>query len=140
MTRLSQRCARVLRVRSIEHQVAAASQAAAERRVAELLGVASRLGDLRSSLRSEPGPTDGQSLHAMAEMSDRLRRAAADLAQPISAAEARHEEALSARLQARTREDGAGRLRDRAAASEMGEATLREDANRAPRLTKRRRG
>lgn len=139
MTRLSQRCTRVLRVRSVEHRAAAARQAAAERHIVELLGVASRLGDLRDSLRPELGPSDGQSLHAMAEMEGRLRRAAGALAQPISLAEAHHEQASLARLVARTREDGAERLRDKACAKEVIAATLREDANRPPRSIKRRR-
>jgi len=127
-------------VRSIEHRVAAAREAAAERRIVDLLGVARRLGDLRLSLRPSPGPSDGQSLHAMSEMEDRLRRAAVELAQPISLAEAHHEQASLARLMARTREDGAERLRDKAAAREVSTATLREDANRPSRVTKRRRG
>jgi hypothetical protein len=76
----------------------------------------------------------------MSEMEDRLRRAAVELAQPISLAEAHHEQASLARLMARTREDGAERLRDKAAAREVSTATLREDANRPSRVTKRRRG
>ena len=140
MTRLSQRCTRILRVRSIEHRVAASRQAVAERRVVELLGVARRLGDLRESLRPVPGPVSGQALHAMSEMEDRLRRAAGDLAQPISLAEAHHEQASIARIWARTREDGAERLRDKAEAKEVGARTLREDANRPQRFNKRRRG
>jgi Holliday junction resolvasome RuvABC ATP-dependent DNA helicase subunit len=139
VSRLSQRCARILRVRSVEHRVAAARQAAAEQRVVQLVGVARRLGDLRDSLRPKPGFSDGQSLHAMAEMEERLRRAAGELEQPLSHAEAHHEQATLARLVARTREDGAERLRDKSAYREESAAMLREEAVRPPRITRRKR-
>jgi len=137
---LSERCNRLLRVRVVEHRVAAAREAVAERRIIELLGVARRIGDLRASLRPVLGPSEGQSLHAMTEMHDRLGRAEGDLAQPISAAEAHHEQAWAARLAARSREDGTERLRGRAAAGEERVQSLRADANRPARTTRRRRG
>jgi hypothetical protein len=139
MSRLSQRAARVVRIRSIEHRVAAVRQAAAERRIAELLGIASRLSSLRSGLRTSEGATDGQSLKAMSEMLLRLRRAEGDLARPISQAEAHHQHAFAARLAARSREDGAERLRGKAAEAEDGIAALREDSSRVVRKTSRRR-
>ncbi|HET8749858.1 MAG TPA: hypothetical protein VFM42_03865 [Sphingomicrobium sp.] len=138
MTSLSQRFTRVVRVRSVEHQVAAADQVAAERRIVELLGVARRLGELRSNLRPRLGLTSGQSMQAMGEMQNRLSQAEAELARPIRQAEANHEQASAARLVARAREDGAGRLRDKAAAGEESAATLREDSNRPFRPMKRR--
>ncbi|GAA3894281.1 hypothetical protein GCM10022276_11840 [Sphingomonas limnosediminicola] len=138
MSRLSQRCNRILRVRVVEHRVAAAREAAAERRIAELLGVARRIGDLRASLRPALGSSHGQSLHAMSEMHERLGRAEGDLSHPISAAEARHEQAWAARLAAGTRKDGTERLRDRAAAGEERGQSLRDDANRPTRIRRKR--
>ncbi|RST31566.1 hypothetical protein HMF7854_12495 [Sphingomonas ginkgonis] len=139
MSRLSQRCARVLRVRAVEHRVATVRQLAAERRIAELLGVARRLEDLRAGLDPVVGTSSGQSLRAMAEMKARLVRAERELSHPIRDAEAHHEQAAAARLAARTREDGAERLRDKAAAGEESAAALRADADRPARFVKRRR-
>lgn len=138
MRRLSNRFSRIVRVRAIEHHVAAARQAAAERRVVELLGVARRIEDLRASLCPSEGPMDGQTLRAMSEMQLRLGRAEGDLRLPIRQAEASHEQAWSDRLAARTREDGAGRLRDRAALGEEKAAQVREDAGRIYRVKPRR--
>jgi hypothetical protein len=139
MSRLSRRCARILRVRSAEHRAALAREAAAKLRIAQLLGVARRVDDLRASLRPAQGPCDGQSLHAMLEMQQRLGRAETDLARPIGIAEGRLEQASAARLIARRREDGAERLHDRAAAGEQRNEELREAANRPPAFTKRKR-
>lgn len=139
MSRLSQRATRIVRVRAIEHRVAATRQAAAERRIGELLGIASRLSTLRSGLRIGEGSTDGQALKAMSEMLIRLRRAERELARPISQAEAHHQHASAVRLAARSREDGAERLRDKAAIAEESAAALREDSNRISRKPSRRR-
>jgi hypothetical protein len=128
MTRLSHRCARILRVRTVEHRVATARAAAAEKRIGDLLGVAQRIADLRTSLRPDVGVTNGQALNAMAEMKMRLERAEGDLVRPIRQAEAHRDQATLARLLARTREDGAGRLRDKTAIGEEKAATLRAQA------------
>jgi hypothetical protein len=130
MRKLSERASRIVRVRAIEHRVAAARQAAAERRIADLLGIAGRIGSLRSSLCVSEGATGGQALRAMTEMLQRLGRAEADLAQPIVQAEAHHRQAFAVRLEARSREDGAERLRDKVAAGEAGAIALREASNR----------
>jgi hypothetical protein len=139
MSRLSERATRIVRVRTIEHRVAAARQAAAERRIAELIGIASRLSTLRSGLRIGEGATDGQALKAISEMLLRLRRAEGDLARPIIQAEAHHRHAFAVRLAARGREDGAERIRDKASAAEEGNAALREGSIRILRKTSRRR-
>lgn len=140
MTRLSHRCARILRIRSVEHRVAAAQMEAAERRVGELFGVARRIGDLRTSLRASPGKTTGQALNAMAEMEGRLATAESRLAQPIRQAALHRDQATAARLVARCREDGADRLREKAASTEESAAMLRADANRPFRRAQRRLG
>lgn len=139
MRRLSERATRIVRVRAIEHRVAATRQAAAERRITELLGIASRLSTLRSGLGMSEGATDGQTLNSMSEMIQRLRRAERDLARPISQAEAHHQHVFAVCLAARSREDGAERLRDKAAAAEEAAAALREGSSRISRKTSRRR-
>lgn len=138
MSRHVDRCGRIVRVREVEHRVAAARQAAAERRVTDLLEVARRIDALRSSLGTSQGESDGQSLKAMSEMLSRLGKAEGDLARPIGEAEAIRERASLMRLAARTREDGAGRLREKTAAREAGAATVREDAERIHRTASRR--
>lgn len=138
MTRLSHRCARILRVRSVEHRVAVACAVTAERRIGDLLGVAQRIADLRGSLRPSLGATNGQVLNAMAEMKARLERAEGDLARPIRQAAAHRDQATVARLLARSREDGAGRLRDKAASAEEKTATLRDQADNPFHQVKRR--
>lgn len=138
MSRLSQRCARILRVRAIEHRVAAARMIAADRRVGELLGVDRRIGDLRLSLRPRSGGTSGQVLQAMTEMEARLERAQGDLVQPIRQASAQRDQATAARLIARGREDGIERLRHNAAVREESSEALRADAVRPFRQVRRR--
>ena len=138
MSRLSQRCARIIRVRSVEHSVAAARMAAADRRVGELLGVARRIGDLRTSLRPELGSTNGQILQAMADMQRRLERAECDLAHPIRQAADKRDQASADRLLARTKEDGASRLRDKAVVRQEAAAVLRSQADQPFRQIKRR--
>ena len=138
MSRLSQRCARIVGVRSVEHRVAAARMIAAERRVGELLGVARRIGDLRTSLRPELGTTNGQILQATADMQRRLERAEGDLEHPIRQAAAKRDLATAERMVARTKEDGASRLRDKAVTRQEAAATLRLQADQPFRQIKRR--
>ncbi len=130
MTRLSDRRERIVRVRALEHRLAAVRQTAAEKRIMDLLGVARRLGDLRANLINSVGPTSGASLQAVSELQGRLGRAESELSQPIKMAELHAEEATSARLRARSREDGAQRLRERDAAKEGYAQAIRADANR----------
>lgn len=130
MTTLLNRKQRVVRVRALEHRLAAVRQSAAEKRVMDLLGVAKRLGDLRSNLTNSVGRASGASLQAVSELQERLGRAEGDLAQPIKMAEHHAENATSARLHARSREDGAQRLRERDEAKEGYAQAIRADANR----------
>lgn len=136
MTSLSQRRARIVRVRTIEHRVAAAKQSAAEQRVASLLGVARRLDDLRASLRTREGVTLGASLQAKEELRGRLARAERDLAGPIRSAEDQHQDASALRLLAKAREEGAERLRNKAISTEEHLQAIRQDASRPFRITK----
>lgn len=136
MTTLSKRRSRIVRVRAIEHRIAAMQQSAAERRVVELVGVAQRLDDLRQSLSPSEGLIDGASLQAKGELSNRLARAEAEMRTPIRRAEHAHDEATSLRLRARAREEGAERLRGKAALMEEQKIALRQDANRPFRTPK----
>jgi hypothetical protein len=133
---LSKRRARILRVRVIEHRVAAARQSAAEQRVTELLGVARRLDDLRASLSPTEGATTGAMLQSKNELRSRLGRAETELQNPIRRAEDDHQQASSSRLLARAREEGAERLRNKAASAEDHLMATRLDANRPFRSLK----
>ena len=126
-------------MRAIEHRIAAARHAAAQKQVADLLGISTRLENLRASLRLASGQTCGASLQATSELHGRLARAESALQQPIRQAEDRSNQARTARLLAQAQEDGAERLREKAAAREQQDAALREDANRPARRTKERR-
>lgn len=125
-----------MRVRVIEHRVATARQAAAEQRVAELLGVARRLDDLRASLAPTEGGTTGAMLQARNELRSRLGRAEYEMRNPIRRAEDDHQQASSSRLLARAREEGAERLRSKAATAEEYFVATRLDANRPFRSLK----
>lgn len=140
MTALSKRRMRIVRVRAIEHRIAAARNAEAERRSAELVGVATRLANLRHGLCPQPGSADGQTLQAMAEMAQRLDRAEGELVQPMQQADAHQQRTWLARLAARAREESSVRLRDRAAATEQYAAMVRADAARPFSARPRRRG
>lgn len=139
MSKLSTRRARIVRVRAIEHRLAAIRQTTAEQRIADLLGIASRLDGLRAGLMPHSGRSSGASLQAMSELHGRLGQAENALQQPISQAEVRHDQARAARLLARMQEEGAERLRERAAAREQQESTALDDANRPARRVKERR-
>jgi len=133
---LSKRRSRIVRVRTIEHRIAAMKQTLAEQRFCELVGVARRLEDLRASLAPRAGPIDGGSFQAMGELRNRLGRAEAELSTPIRRAGTAQEEAASLRLRARAREEGAEKLRGRAARMEEQQTALRLDANRPFRSPK----
>lgn len=139
MTGLSQRRARILRVRAIEHRAAAARQSAADKKIADLLGVARRLGDLRDSLIPTMGPSAGAALQAMNELQSRLADAESSLAQPIRHARELREHAWSVRIAAHGRELGADRLHSKARAQEEYHSALRQDANRPGKAVKERR-
>jgi hypothetical protein len=108
------RRARVLRVRAIEHRAAAARLANADAVIANLSRIAGRLAMLRQSLAAEHGGTFGVSLNAMAEMSLRLEAATVSLVRPINEAESVRAHVETERLSARRREESAAKLHGRA--------------------------
>lgn len=130
MKSLSQRRARVVRMRAIEHKVAVARLARATREASSLDAVAQRISALRNSLGTSQGQTNGQLLAAMAEMATRLDRAGKELEQPIAAIEAARIRIDAERVKARIKEEGAAKLHSKAAATDAAEKTARDDANR----------
>ncbi len=130
MTNLSERRARILRVRQLEHRVARAKLANAEATLANLDRISERLSGLRASLKPNAERTNGLALKAMAEMAIRLESAQMDLAAPIEGAQHHRVRSIADRAFAKNREQGAEKLHDRALRMEVYEQTRRADANR----------
>lgn len=130
MTSLSERRARILRVRQLEHRVARARLANAEAAVANLDRISGRLSGLRATLRPDAERTTGLALKSMAEMSLRLETAQSELKAPIEGAQHHRIRSMAERAFAKGREEGAKKLRDRALHVETTEQTRRADANR----------
>lgn len=129
--------ARLLRLRTIEHRLAAQAVARADAALSDLEAIAGRLDALRGSLKIAAGRQDGEAVKAMAEMQARLDRAATEMTAPIAAAHADRIRHNARRLQARQREDGASRLLDRAMQTDGVMAERRADAHRAPSRPRR---
>lgn len=130
MTSLAERRARIVRVRQMEHRVARAKLATAEAALSNLDRIASRLSGLRASLKPDAERTDGLALKSMAEMALRLEAAQCDLVAPIKGAQHNRVRSIAERSAAKTREEGAEKLRERALRSEAYEQARRADANR----------
>ncbi len=130
MTSLSQKRERILRVRHLEHRVARAKLANAEAALANLDRISERLSSLRATLKPDAEFTNGLALKAMAEMAGRLDAAQSDLAAPIEGARHTRVRSITERTFAKSREQGAEKLRDRALQLETYEQAKRSDANR----------
>jgi hypothetical protein len=138
MSRLSDRRARIARVRSLESRLAAAELAVADTALANLYSISARVLALRNALNPAAGYAKGLELRSLFETGFRLDHAKEALRLPISAATQEREEAANAQRNAKRREDGALRLRDAAHLAEQAEQALRVDANRP--FIKRSRG
>lgn len=130
MSPRSERRARLLRLRTIEHRVAALKLADADSEVANLTRIAERLSNLRNSLAVNAGLCAGADLNALAEMSQRLERAHAGIEAPLDDAHLRRSEFLAHRVSAQRREDGAAKLLAKAKGEEVVNYERRTDANR----------
>lgn len=130
MTNLAERRSRIVRVRQMEHRVARAKLANAEAALANLDRISGRISGLRASLKPDAERTTGLALKSMAEMALRLDAAQSDLAAPIRGAEHDRVRSIAERLAAKSREEGAEKLREKALRTEIYEQTRRADANR----------
>ena len=130
MTGTTARRARLLRLRTIEHRIAKAKLARADATLVNLERIAGRIAALKNGLGAGVGGTSGMALKAMTEMSIRLDAAQIGMTAPIDEAEARRAEFNALRIAAQHKEDGAGKLHDKAATSEASMRDLRADANR----------
>lgn len=130
MTSVVERRARIVRVRQMEHRAARAKLATAEAALANLDRIAGRLSGLRASLKPDAERTTGLALKSMAEMALRLEAAQCDLAAPMEGAQHNRIRSIAERAAAKTREEGAEKLREQALRLETYEQSRRADANR----------
>lgn len=130
MTTRSARRERLVRMRTIEHRVAALRLASADTELANLTQIAARLEKLRNSLGVNVGLRNGVELHAIAEMSLRLEQAHVGIEAPLDDAQARRSQFLAHRISAQRREDGASKLLAKAKNEEVVNYERRTDANR----------
>ena len=119
MTGLSQRRARIARVRRIEHARASASAAEAESRVVVLEGHSARLHTLAGDLTPASGTMFGAALSNAGELQQRLRDARSGLVDAITGARASALERSLQRIEARIRQESADRLETMAEAERV---------------------
>ncbi len=130
MTRTSDRRSRLLRLRSIEHRLAAIRLADADSALNNLVRVRERLAKLRSALVVGEGQAHGRDILAMAELAQRLENAQAQMRAPADQAERLRAERQAERIAARMREEGAAKLHVKALSEEAVTEERRTDSNR----------
>lgn len=133
MTARPARRKRIIRVRTVEHQLAEASLARANGELANLVELAKRLETLRVDLAMAKGAVAGRALNSIGELAMRLDMAKENLTAPLSSASARRDEAGARAQSAMAREESAVRLYERSRKHAEVEAERRSDANRPHR-------
>ena len=118
---------RIVKVRRIQHGLAASAAASAAGRVRSLELSRERLLQMRAELRPVEGPTSGQALAQMGELAMRLDSARLGLGQTIASARSAAAMREAERLSARRDQESAEKLEDMAfrAAEELAEQKLR---------------
>ena len=124
---------RIIRVRTVEHQLAEANLARANGELANLVELAKRLETLRVDLAMAKGAVAGRALNTIGELAMRLDIAQESLTAPLAGASQRRDE-MGARAQsAMAKEESAVRLYERSRKSAEVEQERRDDANRPHR-------
>ena len=133
MTARTARRKRIIRVRTVEHQMAEANLARANGELASLVELARRLETLRVDLAMAKGAVAGRALNTIGELAMRLDIAQESLTAPLAGASQRRDE-MGARAQsAMAKEESAVRLYERSRKSAEAEQERRSDANRPHR-------
>ncbi len=133
MTARTARRKRIIRVRTVEHQMAEANLARANGELASLVELAKRLETLRVDLAMAKGAVAGGALNTIGELSMRLDIAQENLTAPLAGASARRDQAGVLAQSAMVKEESAIRLYERSRKSAEVEAERRRDANRPHR-------
>lgn len=124
---------RIIRVRSVEHQLAEANLARANGELANLVELSQRLEALRTDLAVAKGVIAGRAMNSVGELAMRLDMARESLVAPMQSASHRRDQAGQRAQSAMVKEESAQRLYDRSRKSEEAEAERRRDANRSHR-------
>ena len=132
--------ARIVRVRRIQHDLAALASAKASGHVQMLEGNSQRLQQMRAGLSSGPGRTSGAALASRGELAMRLETAREGLGQTIVGARAAASLREKARIGARRDQESAEKLEQKAASAASRVEDRRSDALFRPRIQKRNDG
>jgi hypothetical protein len=124
---------RIIRVRSVEHQMAEAKLARAQGELANLVELSQRLEALRADLAVAKGVISGRAMNSVGELAMRLDMAKESLIAPMQNASQRRDQAGKVAQLALVKEESAQRLYERTRKSEEVEAERRRDANRPHR-------
>ena len=124
---------RIIRVRTVEHQMAEANLARATGELASLVELSKRLEALRADLAVAKGAVAGRALNTIGELGVRLDMAKENLAAPLVNASVRRDEAGVIAQSAMVKEESAVRLYERSRKSAEAEMERRTDANRPHR-------
>ena len=127
---------RLLRLRAIEHQLAATRTAHAQAEVMAMTDIGQRLDRLRDGIRIGTGPINGRELQSRSELSIRLHSAETGLARSLATAAQAFELRDCERIAARVRENRTDHVLTNAARRDEAQRTLREEASRPPRLSR----
>lgn len=133
MTATTARRKRIIRVRSVEHQMAEANLARANGELANLVELSKRLDSLRADLAVAKGAVAGRALNTIGELGARLDMARENLVAPMSNASARRDRMGALAQDAMVKEESAVRLYERSRKSAEQEMERRSDANRPHR-------
>lgn len=137
MKDLVRKRARITRVRSAQHLLAASAAASAEAQVLHLENNAAKLASLRDSLTVESGTTTGAVLQNRGELAQRLDKARDGLATAIVSARAAAEQKVAERLEARQRQESAAKLDARAVQAMADWTEARMTAAFRPKILKK---
>ena len=124
---------RIIRVRTVEHQMAEANLARANGELASLVELAKRLETLRVDLAMAKGAVAGRALNTIGELGMRLDMAKENLVAPLVNASSRRDQAGVVAQSAMVKEESAVRLYERSRLSDAREQERRTDANRPHR-------
>jgi hypothetical protein len=126
-----------LRLRTIEHRLAAVRLSAADAAQATLSGVADRVSRLRAGIAVPVGAFKGADLQSLSELSDRLDTARAGVDRSLAQACAVRIARDAERIAAHVAEQRTARVHTEALRREAVERDLRAAAARPPRLKTR---
>lgn len=137
MSSAHDRRVRLLRLRAIEHRVAAGRLVAAETAHNAVVRVSDRVAALIGGIGTAEGECRGHDLQCLAELSDRLGRAQSGLVESLDRAAEVLVARQAERIAAHVAEERTGRVHSDAARREAAERELRQAAARSPRMKRR---